>query len=268
MFEALILGVVQGVFEWLPVSSEGVIVLIETQIFGSTLTEAVRFALFLHLGTVLAAIVYLRKDIVALSVSSFRSLFEGRSLEGPARFIFIGTLASGVLGLGFMWILEEAEAAVMQNFRLINLLIGLLLLVTAYTQFSKKKTGARVFSSLGSKDGFMVGIAQGFAALPGVSRSGTTVAALVALGFKESEALKASFLLGIPIVIIANILLNVNEMHFSLEAILSLATSFVFGLLTIHSLLIFAKRVHFGWFILFFALLVIGASFLPVAVNV
>jgi len=105
-------------------------------------------------------------------------------------------------------------------------------------------------------------VVQGFAALPGLSRSGLTVSTLLFRKVNEKDSLKLSFLLSLPIVLGGNILLNSEYFNFSLDSLISLSASFLFGLLTIHYLLKLAKKINFGWFVFAFGALMIIASFI------
>jgi undecaprenyl-diphosphatase len=100
------------------------------------------------------------------------------------------------------------------------------------------------------------------AALPGISRSGMTVSSLLLLDYEEEEALRLSFLLSLPIVLGANIVLNLDRLMVSGSGFAGLMTAFLSGLLTIHLLLEVARNVNFGYFVLFFGLLTIGAAFI------
>lgn len=263
MLEGMIFGIIQGIAEWLPVSSEGVIVLIKTNFFGGGgLESIVKFALFLHLGTALAATIYFRKDVVEI----FKTLFHYKkaSLENKKifNFLFISTIISGVLGLILIKILSGAEGTLGQSTKIINLTVGILLLITAYLQFRKSKViSTREPKDIKSSDSVTMGIVQGFAALPGLSRSGLTVSSLLLLKFDEGQALRLSFLMSIPIVLAGNVLLNIKGFNLSLENLFGFLFSFIFGLATIHILLKVAKKINFAYFVLIFGLLMIGSLF-------
>jgi undecaprenyl-diphosphatase len=100
------------------------------------------------------------------------------------------------------------------------------------------------------------------ATLPGLSRSGSTVSALLLLGFQKSLSLKLSFLLSMPIVLAGNILLNLNTINFSVDNLVALTASFAFGLLTINLLLKLAKKINFGLLVIIFGLLTISSLFI------
>lgn len=256
IFEAIILGAVQGVTEWLPVSSEGMIVLVKTNFFGgAVLADIIRTALFLHLGTFLAALIYFRRDVNNLLLQLFagrRSVEAGRML----RFIIIATLISAVLGWLLLRTLTEFESSVALTSRYINLSVAALLVITGLVQLKTRKNGHKSPSDLKNADGLLLGVAQGAAVLPGLSRSGLTVSTLLLRNFQDTEALRLSFLLSLPIVLGGNILLNFNQTIFSLNNLIALLSSFVFGYITIHLFIKLAQRINFGWFAVVFAILV------------
>jgi undecaprenyl-diphosphatase len=105
----------------------------------------------------------------------------------------------------------------------------------------------------------LLGIAQGFSSLPGLSRSGITISTLLLKKFDDTSALRLSFLMSLPVVLFGNLLLNYNEFYLSNTAIYGLLGSFVFGLLTIHALMSLSKRINFGWFVLVFAVLMMAS---------
>jgi len=106
-------------------------------------------------------------------------------------------------------------------------------------------------------DGIILGFTQAAAVLPGLSRSGLTVAVLLLRGFRDPEALRLSFLMSIPIVLAGNIILNLGQMHFDAASLVGIASAAVVGFLTMKLLLGFARRVNFGYFALVFGMLTI-----------
>lgn len=261
MIESIVLGIIQGIAEWLPVSSEGMIALAETHLFGrSGLEHIVKFALFLHLGTLGASVLYFRKDIARLLKTLFQYAKADQGKKKEFNFILISTLISAPLGLGLVMLLIGAEEQVEFSGRALTVIIGLLLLVTAYLQLKKKREGERTVENLTWKDNVLLGIAQGFAALPGLSRSGLTVSVLLLRKVDDVQSLRLSFLMSIPIILGGNILLNMNSGLWSKEGMWGLLFAFVFGLATIHLLLRIAKKVNFGYFVGIFGILMIIAG--------
>jgi len=261
MFEGIIFGIIQGIAEWLPVSSEGVIVLVKVNFFGGGgLEDIVKFALFLHLGTALAAIVYFRKEVREV----FKTLCNYKKATKENKkifdFLFISTLISGLLGLFLLKIFADAENSLKLSSDVVNFTIGAFLIVTAFLQLKRKRgEHHRTSRELEKADGIALGVAQGFAALPGLSRSGLTVASLLFRKFDEEHALRLSFLMSIPIVLAGNVLLNIKEFSLTSENIFGFIFSFIFGIATIHLFLKLAKKVNFGYFLLIFGMLMMAS---------
>ncbi len=252
MLEQVVLGIIQGVAEWLPVSSEGVLILAQTHLFKEQgLEQLIKQALFLHLGTFLAALVYFRKDVF--------KIWENKKL---LNFLLITTIITGVLGYFLLGLLINLEGQVASSGKIITLAIGLLLLITAYLQIRAKKQGNREIRDLSNKDSVLLGLIQGLTVLPGLSRSGLTVSSLLLKKFNSRDALRLSFLMSLPVVLGGNIILNFSHFSFSIEMFLGLIFSFIFGLLTIDLLLKIAKRINFGYFVLIFGFLVITSAFI------
>ena len=265
MLEKIILGTIQGVAEWLPVSSEGVLILVQLRFFGSSgsLTEMVRFALFLHLGTFLAALIYFRRQVgkIIKTVFTYRkSSLEERKLVD---FLIVSSSLTFIVGFLILRLFSAFEEQLKSSGGILSLIIGLTLIITALLQLISKKTGNRPLDSLNLKDGFILGIVQGLAAIPGFSRSGATVSGLLLLGVEKSLALKLSFLMSLPVVFGGNILLNLNGLVFGWQFVFALISSFVFGILTIHFLIKTAEKINFGVFVMAFGLLTVASSLLP-----
>lgn len=269
MLEQIILGTIQGIAEWLPVSSEGILVLVEKNILhsGDGIEVIIQKALFLHLGTFLAALVYFRKDVFSLSKAFFRYKSAENNKKKLLKFLIITTLLSGLLGVLLLKGLAGLDKRVsystqIYGAQIITLLIGCALLITAFLQIRVSKKGCKKVDQLTDSDGILLGLMQGLAAVPGLSRSGLTVSILLLRRFDDACALKLSFLMSLPIVLGGNIILNLNHLAFSIEQVVGLLFSFVFGLLTINLLLKLAKKINFGYFVLFFGLLVIVLAFI------
>ncbi len=263
MLEALVLGLAQGITEWLPVSSTAVVWLLKEGLFGTDpASETLRLALFLHLGTVLAAGAYLWRDVVGLA----RALFRGGG-EDPARrrtlwFLIVSTAITGVLGIGLMEALEALEPALRGAGRAITAGIGVLLLITAALQWLRPEGGLRGPKDLRLVDGALLGFVQGLAVLPGLSRSGLTVPALLLRRVDDEEALRLSFLMSLPVVLGGNVILNAETATPDGAALVGLGASFLAGLATIHGLLRLARRLDFGVFVLVFGLATLLAALL------
>lgn len=259
MIEQITLGIVQGIAEWLPVSSEGLLLLIKTNAFHTTaqIEESIRQALFLHFGTFLAALIYFRHDVkvVLSAVVSYKS--QTAEIQNLFKFLLITTLISGAIGYLLIKTLSHFAAQIDARESAITIIIGCLLLITAFLELKAKRSGCRTLNDLNAIDYVLLGIVQGFAALPGLSRSGLTVSALLLRRLENQTALKLSFLMSLPIVLVGNLMLNFGKFSFSLDAALGLLFSFAFGLATIHILLKIAAKINFGYFVLLFGILTI-----------
>ncbi|MCA9408708.1 MAG: undecaprenyl-diphosphate phosphatase [Candidatus Omnitrophica bacterium] len=264
MIENIILGIIQGIAEWLPVSSEGLIVLTKTNIFHShqDLESTIKLALFLHFGTFLAALIYFWGDVKQLFKTLFSYSSQPSELKQLINFLTLSTLISGLLGFSFIKLLERVDLQTEHSGKVLTFIVGLFLLGTAFLELRAKKGGYKKIVNLKLVDGIILGIVQGFAAFPGLSRSGLTVSALLLRKFDKATTLKLSFLMSLPIVLAGNIILNLHDMNWSLTNLYGLFFSFIFGLATIHILLKIAEKINFGLFVLLFGILTIIAAIL------
>lgn len=265
MLETLLLGMIQGIVEWLPVSSEAAIVLTRVYLAESSvsLSESIELALFLHMGTFLAALVYFRKDVIKILRNLFRYNQADEAQRRTILFLIVATLISGVFGFGLLELISGLESQYRFTGSTITLIIGVLLLFTGLMQMLAPDEGLKGPTSLNWIDGILLGFAQGLAAMPGVSRSGITVSSLLLRRYEDRQALRLSFLLSLPIVLGGNIILNYEAFYLTSRMGVGLLSSFVFGLLTIHGLLKLAKAIRFEYFVFLFG----GATILAAVVQ-
>jgi len=256
--QLIILGIIQGIVEWLPISSEGALILFTNLFQQLSLETIIRIALFLHLGTFFAALIYFRKDVSKL----FLTLFKKTDLETRRifKFLLMTTIISGILGFLLLKGLIFFEKQFLFSGIVITFLIGFLLLVTGIFQLKTRKNGFRNPTHIRYNDTLLLGILQGLAVLPGLSRSGLTVSGLLLKKFDKTQALRLSFLMSLPIVLFGNILLNIEYFVFSSKLFFGLITSFIFGLATIHLLIKLSEKINFGYFVLLFGILVLIAG--------
>jgi undecaprenyl-diphosphatase len=252
MVIAVILGFLQGIFEWLPVSSEGVVAAFYAFFLERPLDEAVAFALWLHLGTVVSAIVALRWEIVDLLRG-----FVAQPTKPSRMFMFLLVSTVVSAGIGFPMLLSLDELST--RFGAIAMgIIGVFMFITGGLQLRSKITGTRDREELSVIDALLAGVAQGFAVLPGLSRSGLTVVALLSRRVDRKEALVLSFLMSIPASLGASLYAATDKGLFaSGEAIVAMLVAAVVGLISIKLLLVVAERINFAWFVI-----VVGAMVL------
>lgn len=245
---ALLVGLVQGLLEWLPVSSEGAVALLGAVVGGFSPAVAVQFGLFLHLGTAISAMAYYREEIVELlgDLTRWRPRSAFATETADLSFLVLATLATGVTGVPALIALEdiltEFEGAAFVA------LIGALLVVTGLVQrFAESLSlGDRTYPTW--IDALVVGGLQGFTILPGISRSGTTVSVLLLRGHEGESSLRLSFLLSIPASIAASLLVFVDDGMPAIDplaGLLALLVSAVVGYLAVDTLVRVVRRVPF-----------------------
>ncbi len=198
-WESILLGVIQGATEFLPVSSSGHLTLFGA-ILGVSEGEGDSYRFFVvmtHFGTLLAILMHYRRDLAAMAVAPFRAVGTGfkpgaEDIEALRLLgiLALATLPAVILGLTFDELLERLFTA--------PLPAAAFLAVTGFILFSTRWTGPRATGGLNTRRGFVVGLAQAFAMLPGISRSGSTISAGLALGIKREEAARFAFLLAVP----------------------------------------------------------------------
>lgn len=244
ILDAVILGLIQGLTEFLPISSSGHLV-ISKALLGLK-TPGVTLEIWLHFGTLVAVLVYFRGKISILIQSLFKLRDDGGTENRTLLLaLVIGTIPAVVIGITFKPFIESLFAKPV--FAAVMLLVtGLILLITRWAKNRALKV------SIGR--GFVVGAAQAAAILPGISRSGSTIACAMFLGIEPALAAEFSFLLAVPAIGGAFLLDLVSSGaalfesdHFFLY-ILGALVSFIFGLLSIHYLLKIIRRGRFFYF--------------------
>jgi len=228
----IILGVGQGIFEWLPISSEGIVALASS--FLDKSFNPVDMALFLHLGTLLAAIIYFRKDWKEVILMRNKKLL---------RFLAITTIISLAIGFPLYKFVESMAIGAS-----LLLLTGFGLLGTAYFHKSKK-TNLIKRKNLPQ----IVGILQGFSVIPGFSRSGSTIFGLSLVDNTPQDILKTSYMLSVPVGIVANVYLFLKTPNLAVGAWVGLIVSFIVGIASLHLLIKIFRKIDFFKFALIFA---------------
>ena len=186
--EALILGLVQGLTEYLPVSSSGHLT-IGAHLFGINGEENLAFTVAVHVATVLSTFVVLWSEIVWILKGLFK--FQLNNETRYALNIVVSMIPVGVVGLFFKDTVEDIFGSGL-------MIVGVMLLVTAALLTFSYYAKPRQKESIGLKDAFIIGLAQACAVMPGLSRSGSTIATGLLLGNKKEKLAQFSFLMVIP----------------------------------------------------------------------
>ena len=250
MLESILLGLIQGITEWLPVSSEGLVTASATFLLDKSLEDAIGISLWLHLGTALAALLSFKVEILNLTKG-----FMGNPscFKGEIGFLFLGTAVSALIGLPLLLFAGEIFQSdpTKNGIQTFTALIGIFMIVTGVILLRSKRSGKRKRNDSGTIDAMLTGTAQGFSVLPGLSRSGLTVSVLLARGMDRRDALTLSFLLSIPAGIGAGLYTVFSTgIILSPEHLVAVGMSFITGLVTIRILLKLADRINFGIFVI------------------
>ncbi|MBK7386525.1 MAG: undecaprenyl-diphosphate phosphatase [Methanothrix sp.] len=239
--QGIVLGVSQGILEWIPVSSQGQSMLAMIYWLGLSPNDALTNSIFLHLGTMFAVLIRFRREFIKM-IKDIDSMMT--------RIIIVSTLCTGITGIPLYLLFQESFT----GGREATILIGCLLIATGF-MLRFKGSGARGTEDMGLMDMVVLGLAQGFSILPGVSRSGTTLTVLLMRGFKQDEALAVSFIISVPAVLGAILLdHSISEIPWATATVMLIA-SLAVGYLTMDLLIRFAQRINFSGFCIAFGLI-------------
>ena len=247
-FALFFLGLIQGLTEFLPVSSSGHLVLF-SKIFG--VGESLFLSILLHCATLISIIVVFRKEVWALACHPFSK----ESLS-----IVVATIPTGIIALVIMPLIKNSfEGA----FLPVCFLISAGLLFLCETIFAKKEA-----KSLDMKTAFFMGVAQGFAVFPGISRSGATISAGLMCGKDKKEVAKFSFLMSVPIIVLSLIMEIVEVVRGEevlqieiLPTILAFLTAFLVGIFAIKVMLKLTENTQLKWFSIYLCVLSVASFF-------
>ena len=248
VFQAIILGLTQGLTEFLPVSSSGHLVLLQG-LLNVPLTNDVTFEVFVHFGTLLSVLVVLRNEIqriivaVALGVSPFNI---GKAFYRESEYfrlgvgIIVGSIPAAVIGLMY----EDEITQAFTDPKLVSVMLVVTGLILFMTRLAKSKRGKRI----GTRSAILIGLAQAFAIIPGISRSGSTISMAMFLKHPPALAARFSFLLSVPVIAGATSLKSIHLFRDGLTSVELLPlvagtlTAFVSGYFAIKILLAIIQR--------------------------
>jgi len=275
IFEAILLGILQGITEFLPISSTGHLTLAGKFLNLIKPDEPYKWTSFMaviQLGTMLAVILYFWKDIIDIIKAFFndnlfnRKKFSEQSLNSRLGwFVIIGTIPVVIIGLGFK---HYIEGAFTKNLYVISgslIILGFLLGLADKTGSYKKD-----ITKIKWLDSLIIGIAQAFALIPGASRSGTTITAGIFLGLERETAARFSFLMSIPAVMASGLLelkesLDYINFSDSVNLFAATLTAAVVGYLSIELLLRYLKKK--STFIFVYYRIILGVVILSLILN-
>jgi len=240
-FEAIILGILQGLTEFLPVSSSGHLVIFQDLL--GVQQPGIAFEIMVHFGTLLSVFWVFGPDVTRI-VLRFASEKKERQF---AWMLVLGTIITGIIG----YVLKDVFAAFYQS----TILVGGMLLVTGCILYRlhQIKPGQKGEGSLTAFDAVLISLAQSFAIIPGISRSGSTIAMALWRGLDRETAVRFSFLLSIPVILGAT-LLELKDMSaagfdgLTGSVLAATLSAFVTGIVAIKGFVHFLKTGRFQYF--------------------
>lgn len=263
IFDAVIQGIIQGLTEFLPVSSSGHLSLYQ-HFTGNSGEAAGIYSILLHLGTLLAVMIAFWKDILDM-IKEFFSMakeiitgkFDKENMTGSRRMIFL--LIISLVPLCFFYFISDFYNSLSTDNDII--VEGLCFLLTAALLIVSGKcvkTGGATAENMSWKQALGMGIMQGIAPLPGLSRSGSTISTGLILGVSREQAVAFSFIMGVPAVLAANILEVPSALTGEVEinwlaAIIGMAVSLIVGIGAIKTVKLLVKNdkfTKFAWYLI------------------
>jgi len=260
IIQAIILGIVQGLTEFLPVSSSGHLAV--TQMLLKVPEDRIFFlTVMLHMGTLISVIVVYWNDLVNIFIEFFRmcadiSKKKGAGLENEYRrlgvFIIVGTIPTGIMGL----LLKD----IFTSFYTSRLIIGISLIITGcllwFAERSQQQSSTQLkpIDKMTWKNAFLVGVFQGFAITPGISRSGSTIAGALFQGINKETATRFSFLLSFPAITAATLLEAKDIAEYGMGDVTvpillaGITASFLAGIFAIRTLINLIKKERLYFF--------------------
>lgn len=247
VIESIILGIVQGIGEFLPISSSAHLILVP-YLFG--LKEgSMAFDIALHFGTLLAVLVIYFKEWWKLFIGACNKVFKKKESTDNKIFWYLvaATVPGALAGLLLDDIVENVFRKQIWLIALSLAIMGVLIYLGDKWASKHYKNKETKFENITFKQAFLVGCSQAFAVIPGFSRSGTTILTGRLLGLDKESITKFTFLLSVPIITGATIL-KIGDLVMTKEVVIGIITSFIVGIISIKFLLNYIKKHDFSIF--------------------
>lgn len=255
VFKAVILGIVQGIAEFLPISSSAHLILIPYLLGWEE--SSLAFDVALHFGTMMAVLVVFFKDWWDLFIGAVKDIKNKEKSTNGKMFwyLVVATIPAALAGLLLDYVIENVVRNNIWVIAIALAVMGVLIyLGDKWAQKHYKKETK--FDDISLKQSFLVGISQAFAVIPGFSRSGTTILAGRLMGISKDAITKFTFLLSVPVICGATIL-KVGDLVFTKEVIIGIISSFAMGVISIKFLLNYIKKHDFSVFAFYRVILAI-----------
>jgi undecaprenyl-diphosphatase len=257
------MGIVQGLVEWIPVSSEGQLIVVAVKIYNLDEDVALSLAIWLHFGTMFAVLIKYKDEWLRIINIKDDSVSDLRSL------VIYSTIGTGIVAIPLYLILSIIiNTGFVKSFILV--IIGSALILTGILmKKSQEQQAVKDIADLSIKEKILIGMGQGLSIIPGISRSGTTVGTLLLLKVNKDESFKASFIISVPAVMgavcleIISLMFDGNsgQSQLSISGIfVSIIFAFLVGLLTIELILKMVRKYNFAIITVIFGTLLILLS--------
>ena len=257
--ESIILGIIQGITEFLPISSSAHLRIIPWMFFGwDQMSDS--FDVALHFGTFAAMVLFFFKDWMRLLEGAYKNFRGEETAEGRMFwYLVIATIPGGIIGMLFSMFVPESG-------HLWPLIIAVALIVMGIILYwaDKKSKSIKSYEELDLKTTFLIGLSQGLAFISGVSRSGATMTAGRLLGVDRQSVAKFSFMLATPITFAA-VVFEARYFNFDWTSIIGVIVSFIVSLFVIRFILNYLRKGSFKVFAIYrvvFGIIIIGTFFL------
>lgn len=255
VFRAIILGIVQGIAEFLPISSSAHLIIVPYLLGWEE--SSLAFDVALHFGTMMAVLVIFFKDWWNLFIGAIKDIKTKKKSTNGKMFwyLIVATVPAALAGLLLDDVIENVIRNKIWIIALTLAIMGVLIYLGdkwASHYYKKEKK----FGDISLKDAIVVGISQAFAVVPGFSRSGTTILTGRLMGISKEAITKFTFLMSVPVICGATIL-KVSDLVFTKEVIIGIVSSFAMGVLSIKFLLNYIKKHDFSVFAFYRVLLAV-----------
>ncbi len=264
----IFLSIIQGLTEWLPISSSGQTMIFAINVFGIPPEQAFSLAIWLHLGTTLAVLLKFRNDYFKIIRSLIPLISEPEEIDIKKRnWVVLATIGTAITALPLYFLIKDYFIALTGD--IITLIVSIFLIITGIVLLRLGRNfGKNSLTDVDEngviKTGFIAGLIQGTSILPGISRSGVTVSTILLEDYNQDSALKLSFLMSVPVAlasIAVDVVFGEGSVFGTLDPLVIVLTtviSFIVGYLTIEILLKIAQKIQFGYFCIVYGAIAIA----------